>query len=41
MGLLKGTWSSSRFRVVGDLPEQFNEFIDEGLKNVGGGVKMP
>ena len=32
MGLLKGTWSLSRFRVVGDLPEQFNDFVDESLK---------
>lgn len=32
MGLLKGTWSFTRYRVIGDLPEQFNDFIDEGLK---------
>ena len=32
MGLLKGTWSFTRYRIVGKLPEQFNDFIDEGLK---------
>lgn len=32
MGLLKGTWTFSRFYVLGNLPEQSNTFIDEGLK---------
>lgn len=32
MGLLKGTWSFTRYRVIGDLPGQFNDFLDEGLK---------
>ena len=32
MGLLKGTWSLTRYRVIGDLPKQFNDVIDEGLK---------
>ena len=32
MGLLKGTWSFTRYRVVGNLTDNFNDFIDEGLK---------
>lgn len=32
MGLLKGTWTFTRYRVLGNLPEQFNSFVDEGLK---------
>jgi hypothetical protein len=32
MGLLKGTWSFSRYQVTGKMPEQFNDFIDERLK---------
>ena len=32
MGLLKGPWSFTRYRIVGKLSEQFNDFIDKGLK---------
>ena len=32
MGLLKGTWSFSRYHIIGKMPEQFNDFIDERLK---------
>jgi hypothetical protein len=32
MGLLKGTWTFSRFRVSGALPEESNNFIETGLK---------
>jgi recombination associated protein RdgC len=32
MGLLKGTWSFSRYHIIGKVPEQFNDFIDERLK---------
>jgi hypothetical protein len=32
MGLLKGTWTFSRFRVLDNLPEQLNALIDDGLK---------
>ena len=32
MGLLKGTWSFSRYHILGNMPEHFNDFIDEGLK---------
>ncbi len=32
MGLLKGSWSFSRYRVAGKMPEQFDDFIDERLK---------
>lgn len=32
MGLLKGTWSFARYRLMGKQPEQFNDFVDEGLK---------
>ncbi len=32
MGLLKGTWTFSRFRVSGALPEESNNFIESGLK---------
>jgi recombination associated protein RdgC len=32
MGLLKGTWTFSRFRILGNLQEQLNDLIDEGLK---------
>lgn len=32
MGLLNGTWSFTRYRIAGKLPEQFNNFIDERLK---------
>ena len=32
MGLLKGTWSFARYHIIGKMPEQFNDFIDERLK---------
>ncbi len=32
MGLLKGSWSFSRYRVAGKMPEHFDDFIDERLK---------
>ncbi len=32
MGLLKGTWTFSRYGVLGKLPEQFHNTVDEGLK---------
>jgi hypothetical protein len=32
MGLLKGTWSFTRYRIVGMAPEPFNDFVDKGLK---------
>ncbi|MCG6534727.1 MAG: DNA recombination-dependent growth factor C, partial [Syntrophales bacterium LBB04] len=32
MGLLKGTFSFSRYCIAGDLPAKFNDFIDERLK---------
>ncbi|MDP2268878.1 MAG: recombination-associated protein RdgC, partial [Deltaproteobacteria bacterium] len=32
MGLLKGTWSFARYHITGKIPEQFNDFIDERLK---------
>ena len=32
MGLLKGTWSFARYQIIGKIPEQFDDFIDERLK---------
>lgn len=32
MGLLKGTWSFSRYHVMGKIPDKFNDFIDERLR---------
>lgn len=32
MGLLSGTWTFSRHRVVGDLPPKFPAFINERIR---------
>ena len=32
MGLLKGTLTFSRYRLIGDLPDQFSERIDQQIR---------